>query len=259
MITTLKTLIDHRELIANFTAREIKTKYKEAKLGILWAVLEPMMFLAVMTAVFSVFARVPTGDIPYPLFLFTALLPWLFFAGCVNRGSSALLNQAGLIKKIYFPRECLIIASLSAALFDFAIIACLYIAILLYYGVTPTGHWLLALPIFGIQLLMAVAIMLWLAPLNMLYRDIGHLLPRLIQMLMFLSPIMYPITLIPEHLHDLYFLNPLAGILNAYRDVILNHQAPNYWHLGYALALTLPMLYFGYRYFKKVELRLADI
>lgn len=259
MITTIKTLIDHRELIANFTTREVKTKYKEASLGILWAVLEPLIFILVMTVVFSIVARVPTGDIPYPLFLMTALLPWLFTAGCIGRGTSALVNQAGLITKIYFPRESLVIASLLAALFDFAIVALLYVLLLIYYGVAPNIHWLMAIPIFFIQLLMGVGFMLWLAPLNMLYRDVGHLMPRIVQILMFASPIMYPVSLIPEKYQDYYFLNPIACLLNAYRDVILLNKSPDLWHLSYALMFTLALVYFGYRYFKKVEMRLADI
>lgn len=259
MINELKKLPAFRELIINFAIREIKAKYKQAALGVSWAVLQPLLQIVIMTLVFSVFARVPSEGIPYPLFLFTCLLPWLFFAGALNRGTTALTNQAGLITKIYFPRESLVIAGLIASLVDFAIAASLYVLMLIYYGVSLSPYALMAIPIFVAQTILVFGLMLLLAPLNAFYRDVSQLMPVLIQFWQYLTPIMYPMKMVPERYQALYSLNPMVGIMEGYRSVLLRHEMPDLTLLAYAYGVGIVLLIFGYSQFKRVEMKLADI
>lgn len=259
MLSEIRKLPAYRELIINFAMREIKAKYKQAALGVSWAVLQPMLQILVMTLVFSVFARVPSEGIPYPVYLFTCLLPWLFFANCLNRGTAALTNQAGLITKIYFPRESLVIAGLIASLVDFAIAASLYVLMLIVYGVSLTPYALYAIPLFLAQAILVFGLMLLLAPLNAFYRDVSQLMPVLVQFWMYLTPIMYPLHLVPERFQSLYVLNPMVGIMDGYRAVLLRHEMPDLGLLAYAFAVGLVLLIFGYSQFKRVEMKLADI
>ncbi|MDP2834907.1 MAG: ABC transporter permease [Pseudomonadota bacterium] len=259
MINELKKLPAYRELIVNFAMREIKAKYKQAALGVTWAVLQPLLQIVIMSLVFSVFARVPSEGIPYPLFLFTCLLPWLFFAGALTRGTTALTNQAGLITKIYFPRESLVIAGLLASLVDFAIAASLYVLMLMYYGVSLSAYALMAIPIFFAQMILVFGLMLLLAPLNAFYRDVSQLMPVMIQFWMYLTPIMYPMKLVPERFQWLYILNPMVGIMDGYRSVMLRHEMPDLGLLAYAYGVGIILLIFGYSQFKRVEMKLADI
>jgi lipopolysaccharide transport system permease protein len=259
VLSHLKTIIKHRELIINFTIREIKAKYKQAVLGIGWALLQPIMFLSIMTMVFSIFARMPSDGKPYPLFLFSASLPWLFFNGAITRGTSSLSNQSHLIRKIYFPREILVLASLLAAMVDFAIVAILYFFMLAYYQIVPTLDWILLFPVFLIETFLALGLMMFLAPMNVFYKYIGHLIPTVMQLWMYITPIMYPLKLVPEEFRDLYFINPLVGIMDSYRKIMLFGQLPDWEQLGYSALIAFVLLILGYCYFKYVEMKLADI
>lgn len=259
MLNELKKLPAFRELILNFAMREIKAKYKQAALGVSWAVLQPLLQILIMTLVFSVFARVPSEGVPYPLYLFTCMLPWLFFANCLNRGTTALTNQAGLITKVYFPRESLVIAGFIASLVDFAIAASLYVIMLIIYGVSLTPYALMALPLFVAQAMLVFGLMLLLAPLNAFYRDVSQLMPVLIQFWMYLTPIMYPLIMVPERFQSLYMLNPMVGIMDGYRSALLRHELPDLSLLAYAFSIGVVLLVFGYAQFKRVEMTLADI
>ncbi len=255
----LRELWDHRELIANFTAREVLSKYKQATLGVAWAVIQPFMQLLIMTLVFSYFARVPSEGYPYPLYLFCALLPWLFFSGALTRGVNCLVNQRSLITKIYFPRECIVLAGLFAAIIDLAFASLVYCALMVYYGHYPTLTWFFALPIFVIQATFVLGLMLFLAPLNAIFRDVGQMVPFILQLWMYLTPIMYPTSLIPERFHYLFVLNPMIGIVEAYRDVMLRHVPPDFGSLGASAVIAALTLLFGYLFFKRIELRIADV
>lgn len=258
MLRHLDELAAHHELIANFAAREILSKYKQAALGVTWAVLQPLMQLLTMTLVFSYFARVPSEGFPYPLYLFCGLLPWLYFSNSLNRGVTCLLNQRGLITKIYFPRECIVLASLIAAIVDLLFASLVYVALLMYYGHYPSLTWLYAIPVFVIQTMLALGLMLILAPLNAFYRDVGQMMPFVLQLWMYLTPIMYPTMLIPEQYRDWFALNPMVGIIEAYRDAMLRHETPDPTQIGYSAAVALIALLVGYVVFKKIELKIAD-
>lgn len=259
MFTDLRKLIVSHELVVNFALREIKAKYKQALLGVSWALLQPLATMIIMTIVFSYFARIPSDGVPYPLFLFTALLPWTFFSGALSRGASSLVNLRGLITKIYFPRESLVVAALAAAFVDFAITALIYIGLLVYYGVAPDLYWLMVVPIMCIQILFTLGIVLFLAPLNVFYRDVGQMIPLVLQIWMYASPIMYPLRIVPERVRPVYFLNPMVCITDSYRRVILHGQSLDYVHLGATFILSVLLVIAGYAYFKRVEMKFADI
>jgi len=259
LLTELGKLPEYRELIANFTLREIKAKYKQAFLGVSWALIQPIVLMAMLTVVFSYFARIPSDGVPYPLFLFTALLPWQYFSSALNRGTGSLVNQAALITKIYFPRESLVLASLAAALVDFAITAIVFVAMLVYYQMAPTLTWLWVVPVFLIQTVLSLGLMLYLAPLNAMYRDVGQAIPLAIQVWMYATPIMYPASLVPDNIRPYYFLNPMAVIIESYRSAMLRNQMPNLPLLALAAAFAIVLLASGYLVFKRLESRIADV
>ena len=259
MLADIRKLPAYQELIVNFTLREIKAKYKQALLGITWAIIQPLVLMAMLTVVFSYFARIPSDGVPYPLFLFAALLPWQYFSSALNRGTGSLVNQAALITKIYFPRESLVLASLAAALVDFAITAIVYVALLVYYHVAPTLTWLWVVPVFLIQTTLSLGLMLFLAPLNAIFRDVGQAIPLAIQVWMYATPIMYPASLVPENIRPYYFLNPMAVIIESYRSAMLHNQTPNLLFLACAAVLALLVLASGYHVFKRLETRIADV
>jgi len=259
MLADIRKLPDYRELVINFSLREIKAKYKQALLGVAWAIIQPIVLMAMMTAVFSYFARIPSDGIPYPLFLFAALLPWQFFAGTLSRGTGALTNQSGLITKIYFPRESLVLASLSAACVDFAIATLVYVALLVYYGVAPTLTWLWVVPTLAIQIMLSLGFMLFLAPMNAIYRDVGQAMPLVIQVWMYATPIMYPASLVPAGVRPYYMLNPMATLIESYRSSMLRNEMPNLLLVGWAALLGALLMIAGYAYFKRVEKSVADV
>ena len=259
MLADVKRLPAYQELIVNFTLREIKAKYKQAFLGVTWAIIQPIVLLGMLTVVFSYFARIPSDGLPYPLFLFAALLPWQFFSSALNRGTGSLVNQAALITKIYFPRESLVLASFAAALLDFAITAIVFAALLVYYQVAPTLMWLWVIPVFVVQCIFSLGLMLYLAPLNAMYRDVGQAIPLAIQVWMYATPIMYPASLVPESIRPYYFLNPMAVLIEAYRSAMLRNQTPDLTLLGVAAALAVLVLLSGYFLFKRLEARIADV
>ena len=259
MLAAIKNLTGYRELIVNFALREIKAKYKQAALGVTWAIIQPLVLMAMMTAVFSYFARIPSDGLPYPLFLFTALLPWQLFAGTLNRGAGALTNQSALITKIYFPRESLVLASLAAALVDFAITAMVFVAMLVYYRAVPTLTWLWVVPIFVVQVALSLGLMFFLAPLNAIYRDVGQAIPLVIQVWMYATPIMYPASLVPQSVRSYYLLNPMAAIIEGYRSAILHNQTPNLVFLACASVVAFASMVGGYTVFKRLEKQMADV
>lgn len=259
ILTNLGRLPAYQELIVNFTLREIKAKYKQAFLGITWAIIQPIVLIGMMTVVFAYFAKIPSDGLPYPLFLFPALMPWQFFANAVTRGTGSLVNQAALITKIYFPREVLVLASLAAALVDFAITAMVLVALLVYYQVAPTAAWLWIFPVLAIQVMLSLGLMLYVAPLNAMYRDVGQAIPLAMQVWMYATPIMYPASLVPESVRTYYFLNPMAVIVESYRSAMLQNRTPDLAMLAYAALVALVILWTGYHVFKRLEARIADV
>ena len=259
MLTYIRNLLQYRELLYFFVLREIKAKYKQAVLGVAWAFLQPLVLIGVFTVVFSYFARLPSDGAPYAVFSYCALLPWQFFATVLARGTGSLVSHQGLVQKVYFPREIIVFAVVASAVVDFTIGGFIFWGLLWYYGIPLTIHGFLILPVFAIQVCFVIGIILILSPLNVFFRDIGLLIPLVIQVWMYATPIIYPMSLVPERFRPFYALNPMAGIVEAYRKILIHNSVPDFTSLSIAAAVSFIVLVLGLVYFKQVEFKLADV
>jgi len=239
--------------------RIIRARYQQSILGGLWAILQPAAMVVIFTTVFSYLIRVDTQGVPYVIFSYTALVPWLLFSTSVNDMVESIVANMNLVAKIYFPREIVVISAMLARLLDFFIAFLLLIVLMLYYR-TPifTASWLLLPLILLVQLALTLGLGLAGAALNVFYRDIRHLVTLVMQLWLYATPIIYPVSVVPERFRQLYFLNPMAGAIEAYRAVIIHNSFP-----GSSLALSALMavviLILGYWFFKRVEYKFADV
>ena len=259
MIQYCRTLSSYRELLYFLFVREIKSKYKQTVLGVAWSLLQPLSLMVVFTVVFSMFARLPSDGVPYALFSYCALLPWQFFAGVLGRGVGSLVSNQVLVQKVYFPRELIPLAVVGSSVVDFAVGVSLFIGLLWYYSISWSAVTLLVFPVFLIQCLFVVGLIFILAPMNVFYRDIGFIIPVAIQLLMFATPIIYPLSIVPERFRPYYILNPLAGIIDGYRRILLHNSMPDWPSLAVATVISVVIFGLGLVYFKRVEFRLADV
>jgi lipopolysaccharide transport system permease protein len=256
----LKELFKHSELLFLITQREIKVRYKQSVLGIVWAVLQPFSMMLVFSLFFGRFQKIPSDGIPYPLFSYSALLPWTFFATSLAFAIPSLIQNSQLITKIYFPREIIPLASVFAAFVDFLIASLIFIGMMIYYQVAPTWYLLYIFPLVTVQLLFTIGVCLLLSSFTVLYRDVRHTLPLVIQVWMYITPVIYPVSTVPEKYRTLYMLiNPMAGIIDGYRRAIVQGRAPELSYLGLAAAVSLFLVWAGYKYFKRLEHEFADI
>jgi len=224
-----------------------------------WAVLQPLSLMVIFTLVFSRFARIPTDGIPYPIFSYCALLPWTFFATSLSFAIPSLVNNISLVTKIYFPREVLPIAAVAACFFDFIIASVVFMGMMIYYKVALTTA-LIFLPILIIiQLLLTLGIAFFASALNVFFRDIRYIIPLAVQIWMFLSPVIYPLNMVPEKYQHIYVLNPMAVLLESYRSIILGGNLPSFNLLGMAALVSLTLFILAYTFFKNLEMRFADL
>ncbi len=259
LIADFKNLYHYRETLTMWTFREIRVRYKQSFLGVAWAILQPLLLMLIFTTVFSIMARFPTDGIPYPIFSYTALLPWTLFATSISFGVPSLINNMGLVTKTYFPREILPMAVVGAALFDFLIASSIFVVMLIIYQIPVTIH-ILWLPVFlVVQIFLMLGISLLGSALTVFYRDVRFIVPLLVQLWLYATPIIYPVALVPERFQTLYMLNPMAGIVESYRQVILHGTSPNPMHLGLAALVAVVLFIFSYRIFKTLELSFNDI
>lgn len=259
IIGGVRELFRYRELLAAWAIRDIRVRYKQTMLGAAWAILQPLSLMVVFSVVFTLFVRVPTEGIPYPIFSYTALLPWTFFANAISFGVPTLVGNMNLVTKIYFPREILPLAAVAASFVDFCIAAIVFIGMMIYYQI-PLGWPLLLTPIVMlVQILLTVAVVLYAAAVNVFYRDVRFIIPLVVQLWMYASPIIYPLNLVPERFRVLYMLNPMAGIIEAYRALVLRSTLPDGGALGSAAAISIVSCLLAYRWFKRKEREFADI
>lgn len=247
------------ELLWLWTGREIRIRYKQSLLGIAWALLQPFSLMLVFTVVFSLIVRIPTGDIPYPLFSYSAVLPWSFFSSSIAQGVPSLVNNMNLITKVKLPREILPLGAVLASLFDFAVAALLFGGMLLFYRspLTWTAVWVA--PLLVTQIILSLAVVLFGAGLNVLYRDIRFLVPLATQLWMYATPIIYPVELVPEYLRPLYYLNPMAVVITGYRKALLEGRSPDIGLVLMALVVSSILLGIAYFVFKRLEPAFADL
>ena len=255
----LARLAEYRDLLYTLSAHRISVRYKQTSLGIAWAVLQPLMMMVIFTAVFSVLAKMPGDGTPYALFAYTALLPWTFFSGAVTNATNSLVSHTQMITKVYFPREILPITYVVAGAFDFAIGFVVLVALMAWYAVPLTASaWMLA-PIVALLALWTLAVSLVLSAVQVRFRDIGVALPVLVQGLMFASPIIYPLSVVPPSWRSWYLLNPIAGIVGSFRDILLHHASPDPVPLRFAVIVTAVVLPLAYLFFKRAEATMADL
>ena len=255
----LARLAEYRDLLCTLSAHRISVRYKQTSLGIAWAVLQPLMMMVIFTAVFSVLAKMPGDGTPYALFAYTALLPWTFFSGSVTNATNSLVSHTQMITKVYFPREILPITYVVAGAFDFAIGFVVLLALMAWYAVPLTASAWMLLPIVALLALWTLAVSLVLSAVQVRFRDIGVALPVLVQGLMFASPIIYPLSVVPPAWRSWYLLNPIAGIVGSFRDILLHHASPDPVPLRFAVIVTAVVLPLAYLFFKRAEATMADL
>ena len=252
----------YRELLYFLTWRDILVRYKQAVIGIAWAVLQPVLQMIVFTVVFNMALGIksPVSDVPYAVFSFTGLLPWNFFAGALSRSGLSLVGNAGLLTKVYFPRLVIPISAVLAGLVDLGIAFLILIGLMAAYQIAPTWH-IVFLPFFILLgFATALSVSLWLSALNVLYRDVQYVIPFLVQLWMFVSPVIYPISAIPAGpLRVAFALNPMTSVIGGFRWALLGQQFPPGGYIWISSTVVLVLLVSGLYYFKRMERTFADV
>lgn len=249
----------YRELLVFLVWRDAKVRYKQAVIGAGWAVFQPLMSMLLFTVIFSSLAKLPSDGIPYPLFAYAGLLPWNFIAQATSRSGTSLVGESHLISKVYFPRLIIPLAAASAPAMDLLCGLVMIIPLMLWFGITPGWQWVF-FPFFAfIALLAALAVSLWFSALHVKFRDVGHVIPFFVQIWMFASPVVYPVSLIPERWRALYSLNPVVGVVEGFRWSLLGQHAPSFETIGPSVCIVLVLFVSGIVYFKRMERTFADV
>ena len=255
----LRDLWIYRELVYFMIWRDIKVRYKQTLLGAAWAIIQPVMTMLVFTFLFGTVAKVPTDGIPYPIFSFTALLPWGLFVAALNQASRSLTSNTNMITKIYFPRLVLPVASVLAGLVDFAIAFVILIGLMIYYKTVPAWNVLWALPLFLLlAIVTALGVALWLSAINVKYRDVNYALPFITQFWLFATPVAYSAKVISQKWQLVYSLNPMAGVVNGFRWALLNAGNGPDTALWVSAGISILILITGLFYFRNMEKTFAD-
>lgn len=250
---------EYRELLYFFVWRDLKIRYKQTAIGAAWAVLQPFLTMVVFSLFFGALARIPSHGLPYPIFYYSALLPWMYFAGALQNATSTVVEQQRVITKVYFPRLVLPLAAVLSGLVDLAIGFVVFLGMMLYYGMTPQATILLLPGFLLLGVLTALGVGLWLSALNAIYRDVRYVLPFLIQFWMFASPVAYPSSLVPERWRWLYGLNPMAGVIEGFRWALTGQGQPPNLLLAASAAAVVLLIAGGVAYFQKMEATFADV
>jgi lipopolysaccharide transport system permease protein len=255
----LRELWAYRELLYFFIWRDIKIRYRQAVFGFAWAIIQPLFMMIIFSLFFGTLAKVPSGDVPYPLFSYAALVPWTLFAGSITRASNSLVQNSNLIQKVYFPRLLMPLSEILSPLVDFVIAFVVLIGLMFYFGYYP-GIIMLWLPFFLIlELMLALGVGLWLSAINVEYRDVSFLVPLLVQLWLFASPVIYSISFVPERFQTAYALiNPMVGIIEGFRWTILGTEPPSQLLLASAVIIIV-ILVSGAFYFRRREKAFADV
>jgi lipopolysaccharide transport system permease protein len=255
----LRELWAYRELLYFFTWRDLKVRYKQTLFGFAWAIIQPVFMMIVFSLFFGALAKIPSEGIPYPLFSYAAVLPWTLFSEGLTRSSNSLVQDANLLQKVYFPRLLMPLSGVLSPVVDFAIAFVVLIALMLYFGYYPSVMMLLILPFLLLELMLATGIGMWLSAINVEYRDVRYAIPFLIQLGLFASPVVYPVTFVPERFQVVYgLLNPMAGIIEGFRWAILGTKPPSYLLIA-SVAIIIVILISGAFYFRRRERAFADV
>ncbi len=258
-LINFKELKDHRDLFYFLVVRDIKLRYKQTVLGGLWAIIQPFFLMVVFTIFFGNLAKMPSDGVPYPIFSYSALIAWTYFSSSISNSANSVVSSGGLISKVYFPRLIIPVAPVFAFLLDFTIAFVILIGMMLYYQIYPTIM-VLFLPLLVILMMFtATGVGMLLAPLNATYRDIGYVFPFMVSFWMFISPVVYPVSMLPEKYRLLYALNPMAGVIEGFRSALLGTVASPTQMLLIATLVSTILFIAGALYFRRTERYFADV
>ena len=255
----LQELRQYRDLFYFLVIRDIKVKYKQTVLGGLWAIIQPFFAMVVFSLFFGKLAKIPSDGVPYPVFNYTAMVAWAYFANAISMSGNSLVGESNLISKVYFPRLCVPSAPIVAGLLDFVISFVVLIALMLYFQIYPSKTiWVLPLLVV-LMILTASGTGMILAALNAKYRDIRYTIPFLVQLWMFCSPVVYPVSLVPERYRVVYFLNPMVGVIEGFRSTLLGTVDFPVVAVSLSVVTSLGVFLVGLLYFRQVERHFADV
>ena len=255
----LRELWEYRELLFFFAWRDIKVRYRQTVMGVLWAIIQPFLTMVIFSLFFGRLANIPSDGVPYPVFSFAALVPWTFFANALTQASNSLVLSGNMLKKIYFPRLALPIATVLAGVIDFVLAFIVLLGIMFYYGLVPTAN-IIWLPFFALlALVTSIGVSLWLAAMNVQFRDVRYTIPFLTQAWLFVTPIAYPSSLLPESLRIVYGLNPMSGVVEGFRWALLGTDTAPGPMLIVSSLVALILLVTGAFYFRRMENSFADV
>ncbi len=256
--TGLTELWQFRELIAILALRDIKVRYKQTALGIAWSVIQPLFLMIIFSLLFGKLAKIPSDGVPYPVFVFSGLLVWNFFSTGVGSCSNSLVGSSAMISKVYFPRMVIPLASIGVSMVDFLISSVVLMILMLFFMVIPSWQVILV-PFFALGTFLSVlGIGLWLSAITVTYRDFRYIVPFMLQIWMYVTPVIYPVSFIPENFRWLIYLNPVMGWVSGARSAFLGTQI-DWFAVGCSLLMSLILLVIGLRYFSKAEQRFADV
>jgi lipopolysaccharide transport system permease protein len=254
----LHELWNYRELLTSFTIRDIKIRYKQTALGFLWAIIQPLFMMLIFTVIFGSFAKIPSDGLPYPLFSFAALLPWMLFSEGLTRSTMSMVLNSNIMTKVYFPRLIMPISGILSPLVDFAVSISILVLMMAYYGFVPTIN-VVFLPLFILlALATSLGVGLWLSALNVKYRDFQYTVPFIVQLWMYASPVVYPASMLPAAIRPLYGLNPMAGVIEGFRWALLGTDMPGSI-IFVSVSVVIVLLISGMFYFRRMEQYYADI
>ena len=248
----------YRELLWVLTARDIKVRYKQTVLGAAWAIVRPVLTMLIFSVVFGTLAKMPSDGFPYPVFVYAALLPWTFFATAISTSGQSLVGSTNLVSKVYFPRLIIPLSSIGAGLIDLAISTGILLLMMLWYGVGWSVNLLAAPVLLMAVIFIALGVGTLLSALTVAYRDFTHLTPFIVQIWMYVTPVIFPVSLVPERWQWLLYLNPMTGLIEGFRSAFLG-KAFDMQGLGISFAIAVIIFVIGITYFEKVERRFADI
>lgn len=255
----LKELWAYRELLYFLIWRDVKVRYKQTALGAAWAIIQPVFTMIVFSLFFGRLGKIPSDGIPYPIFTYAALVPWTFFSYGLSQASNSLVGSANLIKKVYFPRLSVPIASVASGLIDFALAFIVLLGMMLYYGIFPTVNVIWLPLLLLLTLITSLGVSLWLSAMNVHFRDVRHVIPFLTQFWLFATPIAYPSSLLSEPWRTVYSINPMVGVVEGFRWALLGTEtAPGPMMIVSSLA-ALALLVSGTFYFRRLEKTFADV
>ncbi|MEE7439173.1 phosphate ABC transporter permease [Methylobacterium oryzae] len=252
-------LWQYRDLLRVLILRDLKVLYRQTAMGASWAIAQPLFTVLIFTVIFGHFAKIPTDGAPYALFAGSAVVLWTYFSEAVRRSANGLVAEAELIRKIYFPRLVIPLATVVSPMVDFAIALGVLLALMAWYGAVPDWHLVLAVPTLIVTAMLALGVSLWLGPINVRFRDIKHTLPFVIQIWMYASPIVYASSIVPASVRWIYALNPMVGLIEAFRFAILGGTPPDAFAVAVSVTAAFALLISGLIFFQRMERSFADI